>query len=123
VKTYWTSAGSGVAEPDPELDVVGGTIVVEVEPGAEAFRVSHSEGTAADVYPTWGASTPPLYAWSVRSTIYHYFSCRIVRTISPPNLRTGDTPPEGRRLHTGCPSPLDTAPDGTPTADPDRAPM
>ncbi len=44
------------------------------------------------------------YAWSKQAQVYHYFNCAWVKKIKPENLQTGDVPPEGRRLHRGCPT-------------------
>ena len=51
VQTYWTEFGAG-AWPEPLLDQVSGSTVVEVAPGAEEFTVRLAGG-AVDVYPTW----------------------------------------------------------------------
>lgn len=108
VRTYWTTSGSGAAQPVPGRDVIGGTIVVEVAPGSPVFSVAHS-GTQVDTHRVWGApadaTTLPAYAWSVRSEVYHYASCSYVGAISPANLQQGSTPPPGKRLHSGCPRP------------------
>jgi beta-lactamase superfamily II metal-dependent hydrolase len=107
-KIYWTEAGNG-AQPDPERDVVGGNIVVEVAPDAENFTVTHS-GSVVDTFPFWGAS-PELkpsavsFAWSKRSKVYHYSNCRYVANISPDNLQRGDSVPQGKTLHKDCPKP------------------
>ena len=107
VKTYWTERGEGVS-PEAGFDVVAGNIVIEVEPGAESFTVTHS-GTATDRYPVWGASesvpaTPvPTFAWSKKSEVYHYATCRYVSNISSANLVRASAPPEGKALHQGCP--------------------
>ena len=103
VRTYWTEIGNG-AEPEPGLDAVGGNIVVEVEPGSHSFTVTHSGGMV-DTYPVWGAApvSAPAYAWSKKSKVYHHANCSYVANISPHNLERGDSPPEGQRLHKGCP--------------------
>lgn len=43
------------------------------------------------------------YAWSVNSSIYHFSDCAVVARIHAKNLRTGNEPPKGKRLHAGCP--------------------
>jgi len=49
-------------------------------------------------------SPTPKYAWSREKQVYHYYQCFWVTKIKPENLQTGDVPPEGRRLHRGCPT-------------------
>jgi hypothetical protein len=46
----------------------------------------------------------PKYAWSKEREVYHYYECAWVKKIKPENLQTGDAPPQGKRLHRGCPS-------------------
>ena len=111
VKMYWTSKGNGV-EPEEGMDVVGGTIIVEV-PSATSTTYTvrpTTAGTTTDTYQTWiaaGGTPPPTstasFAWSKRSNLYHVSTCRIVATISPSNLQTGTTPPAGKTLHHDCP--------------------
>ena len=106
VKTYWTERGNG-AEPVPGFDVIGGNIIVQVEPSSSGFTVTHS-GAQVDKYLLHEASgvlsePTPEYAWSKRSKIYHYSICRYVKNISPSNLQKGKSPPSGKRLHRGCP--------------------
>jgi hypothetical protein len=107
--TYWTEAGEG-AHPQPGRDVVGGNIVVEVIPRSNTFTVTYSNNKK-DTYPMWETyqAVPPTpsavkYAWSKKSSKYHYITCRYVDSISPQNLETGSTPPEGKTLHEGCPT-------------------
>lgn len=106
-KTYWTSVGQG-AVPEEGMDIVAqGTIVLEVTPNATSFTIGPASGDR-DEYPLWGAPpvaqpTLPAYSWSIRSDIYHLTSCRVVRTISHGNLRTGAEPPSGKTLHKNCP--------------------
>jgi hypothetical protein len=106
VKTYWTETGAGVA-PEPGLDVVGGTIVVEVQAASTSTYTVRptAAGTAVDTYQTWLAAGAPTvtYAWSKRSNLYHVATCRFVASISPDNLQTGTTPPAGKTLHKDCP--------------------
>lgn len=106
VKTYWTERGAG-ATPVAGRDVVGGSIVVQVQPGSELFTVTYN-GSSVDTYAVHEADGVPVvpspeYSWSVRSKIYHYSQCRYVKNISPNNLQTGDTPPDKKKLHKGCP--------------------
>lgn len=113
VKTYWTEPGGG-AEPEPGLDVVGGNIVVEVEPNKDEFKVTYN-WSRTDTYAVWGStstsipstSTPTesTYAWSKKSNVYHYSGCRYVSNINPTNLVKGNSPPPGKELHKGCPTP------------------
>jgi len=57
VHTYWNETGAGVA-PDPNWDKVGGTIVVQADPGAgAAYTVSGSGFT--DTYFNDGGTPPP----------------------------------------------------------------
>ncbi len=57
VKTYWTETGAGVA-PDPTWDKVGGTIVVQADPGVGAnYTVSGTGFT--DTYVNGGGPPPP----------------------------------------------------------------
>ena len=57
VHTYWNETGAGVA-PDPNWDKVGGTIIVQADPGAgAAYTVSGSGFT--DTYFNDGGSPPP----------------------------------------------------------------
>ena len=106
IRTYWTTIGSGKAKPQPELDTVGGNIIVKVEPDSETFTVTHSGGSI-DTYTMWEATAPisdePAFSWSSRSGLYHYSNCLYVNNISPQNLEEGDTPPEDKTLHIGCP--------------------
>jgi len=44
------------------------------------------------------------YAWSRQREVYHYANCCWVKRISPENLMTGDAAPQGRGLHSGCPT-------------------
>lgn len=107
VRLFWTTRGGGV-DPDPEFDVVGGNIIVEVEPDAEVFTLRHTSGSQAAVeFPMWNAATPmpasTSFAWSKRSQIYHLSSCRYVANISPDNLESRTAPPPGKTLHQNCP--------------------
>jgi len=111
VKAYWTSRGNGV-EPEPGMDVVGGTIIVEVpSQGTSTYTLRPTAaGTTTDTYQTWiaaGGTPPPtttvMFAWSKRSNLYHDSQCRFVANISPGNLQTGTTPPAGKTLHKDCP--------------------
>lgn len=45
------------------------------------------------------------FAWSVHSDVYHYSECADVLRIKRKNLRAGDSPPAGMRLHVSCPNP------------------
>jgi beta-lactamase superfamily II metal-dependent hydrolase len=107
VKTYWTSTGSGDVDPEPLFDVVSGNTIVEVAPGAAEFTVLREDGVT-DRYP-FSAGMAPLaapsvtYAWSKRSGVYHFSTCKYVQNISSHNLMQGTTPPAGKRLHTDCP--------------------
>jgi len=104
LKTYWTEIGEGV-EPEPGFDVVGGNIIVEAAPGSSNFTVSYNSGQL-DTYSTSGndtAVTTPTYAWSKKSSRYHFVGCMYVQNISPANLEKSNTPPAGKTLHNGCP--------------------
>ena len=106
VKTYWTEQGQGTL-PESGHDVVGGNIIVEVEPGSNVFTVTYS-GTQVDTYAFHGitgivSTGTPKYSWSKKSKLYHFSNCRYVKNISPQNLERGDDPPQGKKLHKGCP--------------------
>lgn len=113
IHTYWTETGNGVP-PDPDYDIVGGNIIVEISPGAHEYTVTPSrQGLVSVTYPTWrnAAPTPAppasadavTYAWSTKSTVYHVSTCKYVQNISAANLQQGATPPPGKTLHQGCP--------------------
>jgi hypothetical protein len=119
VKTYWTEQGKG-ADPDPQMDVIAGTVIVEVAPDANQFTVFY-HGHSADKYPliasvgpggggdTTPASSPvpgaplPRFVWAKRSNVYHLPDCLVAKAIKAENLVSGDTPPAARRLHKDCP--------------------
>ncbi len=110
LKTYWTETGSGGA-PSPGSDIVSGSIIVEISPGASTYAVTRSD-QVVDTYQVWSSSpggppTPPApstgYAWSKRANVYHYATCRYVASISASNLERGTTPPLGKQLHAHCP--------------------
>jgi beta-lactamase superfamily II metal-dependent hydrolase len=119
VKTYWTEEGNGAA-PEPGFDIVAGSVTVEVAPGASEYTVTQFNG-GKQTFPTWATSamttptptptsvtptpTPQVgsYAWSSKSKVYHFSTCRFVQSISPQNLEQGPTPPPGKTLHDGCP--------------------
>lgn len=106
VKLYWTETGAG-EPPDPNMDVVAGTVAVQVQPGDTTFTVTYSNQT--DTYSLWdttgSAVTVPVprFAWSKKSGVYHYAECKVVSNIKPENLERGDTPPPGKTLHQTCP--------------------
>ena len=108
IKTYWTSLG-GEAEPEIGNDVVGGNIIVEADPGAAAFSVRSTIVPVPDLYPVWGAPgvlpqpTTYTYVWSKKSNLYHVATCLYAKNISEENRQVGDTPPQGKTLHQGCP--------------------
>jgi competence protein ComEC len=115
VKLFWTEHGNGGVDPEPGLDLVGGNIVVQADPGATTFAVTANGGQTqtfaigGGAAPPAGAPAPqpsplPTYAWSVRSHVYHYANCDYVKSISPDNLQTGSTPPTGKTLHRNCPT-------------------
>jgi beta-lactamase superfamily II metal-dependent hydrolase len=105
VKTYWTEIGHGV-EPDPSVDTIGKNILVEATPASWTFTVTYGNNQM-DTYPDWGAppdaETEATYAWSKKSTVYHFAHCKYVQNISAANLEKGNTPPAGKTLHVGCP--------------------
>jgi beta-lactamase superfamily II metal-dependent hydrolase len=57
VKTYWTETGAGVA-PNPTWDKVGGTIVVQADPGVGANYTVSGSGFS-DTYVNGGGPPPP----------------------------------------------------------------
>ncbi len=113
-KLYWTERGAG-GSPEPGVDVVAGSTVIEIAPGASSYAVSH-EGGPADTYQikvpggstvgVGSGSTPTVaakkYAWSARSQVYHDVNCPFVPSISKANLQQGDSPPSGKRPHALC---------------------
>ena len=105
VRTYWTEVGHGV-EPDAASDTVGKNIVVEASPGSWTLTGTYGS-EQMDTYADWGApadaETAAPYAWSKKSSVYHFAHCRYVQNISAANLEKGNTPPAGKTLHAGCP--------------------
>ena len=121
IATYWTETGAG-ATPEAGVDTVGGNVVVQVAPGETTYTVATSAGSSA-TYAVAGASgvtpvtpvtpvvvppapvTPvgPKYAWSKKSSMYHYAECAMVARIGADKLVEGDDPPEGKKLHKNCP--------------------
>ena len=93
------------------MDVVGGTIVVEVpSQTTTSYTVRPTApGLTTDSYQTWMSAavapsvTSASFAWSQRSNLFHDARCRFVGSISPANLRTGAAPPNGKTLHKDCP--------------------
>lgn len=55
--TYWTETGNG-ATPFPSRDIVSGSVVVEIAPGALDYTVRQANG-AQTVYPTWDTGPEP----------------------------------------------------------------
>lgn len=106
VRTYWTTAGKGIAQPVNGRDVVGNNIIVEVAPNASTFTVTYA-GNLVDTHAMLGgtgdASATLTYAWSTKSGVYHLADCIYVDNISPANLARGNEPPTGKRLHDDCP--------------------
>src|SRR5262245_18505022 len=103
--------GEGV-DPEKGMDVVGGTIIVEVPSvTSTTYTVRPTlAGTSTDTFQAWiTAGSPPTptgptsFAWSKKSNRYHDARCRFVANISPANLQTGTTPPPGKTLHKDCP--------------------
>jgi len=118
VRSYWTEQGNGVP-PEPGMDVVGGSIVVEVAANATTFTVSykgnhtdtfsiHGSGTVVDRSTGTVTNTPSgvvnTFAWSMSksSKVYHYTHCVYAKP-DDSNWKQGSTPPDGRSLHAGCP--------------------
>jgi len=112
VKLYLTEIGKG-ATPDPHLDTVAGTVLVEVAAGDTKYTVSYG-GNRTDEYAIAGSTTGPTntgtpssatthkFAWSKNSNIYHNGSCPVVKNIKSENLVFGETAPSGKKKH-GCP--------------------
>lgn len=109
IKTYWTEIGGG-AQPDPLLDVIAGSILIQAEPNGKTFTVSYDNKT--DTYLDWGiteqqytntATEDYLFFWSKNSNIYHYKGCSQISSIKSENLVKGNIPPSGKVLHKGCP--------------------
>lgn len=102
-KVYWTELGSGAA---PKVnDVIAGDVSIEVAPNAPRYTVTYGNGAGTvDTYAVKALGLPglidsvkPRYSWSERSQFYHFSDCAAVKRISPENLRSGDTPPPGKR--------------------------
>lgn len=53
--------------------------------------------------PEDGTRVPPKYIGSKGSSVYHYAECNQAKRISPESRVEYHDPPEGKRLHTGCP--------------------
>src|SRR6266850_1147279 len=87
VMTYWTETGNGVPH-EPGRDIVGGTIVVQVPADSKNYTVTYN-GNQTDTYSVWGGVTTAAS------------NCRYVRQTE--NWEHGNTPPQGRTLHAGCP--------------------
>jgi beta-lactamase superfamily II metal-dependent hydrolase len=121
VKTYWTELGKG-ASPDPDFDVIAGTVIVESDPADPGnYQVVYDQSSVR--YAVKGAAPPPAvagqeseapaavaprvvaakFAWSKTSPIYHLATCRVVKTIQAGNLERSDTAPQNKTLHEGCP--------------------
>ncbi len=66
VKTYWTETGAGVA-PNPSWDKVGGTIVVQANPGSGASYTVAGTGFTDTYYN--GGGTPPINTTQVASAM------------------------------------------------------
>ena len=63
VKTYWNETGAG-ATPDPTWDKVGGTIVVQADPGVGATYTVSGNGFT-DTYTNGGGSPPVIITETV----------------------------------------------------------
>ncbi|HKP97076.1 MAG TPA: S1/P1 nuclease [Fibrobacteria bacterium] len=89
---------------------------------ADAIREAAGDADAVDSVAGAGAAAPARenaepaksrgpripegkYAWSVNSGAYHFSACADVARIRKKNLRSGNAPPPGMRLHAGCPIP------------------
>jgi len=48
------------------------------------------------------AKSQSAYVWSAQSKIFHFLDCSHAAKISRKNLRSGDVPPPGMKLHKGC---------------------
>ena len=55
----------------------------------------------ADGHPPTPLAHPTAFVWSPNSKVFHLAACKDAQRIV--NKQTGDTPPAGRTLHTGCP--------------------
>jgi len=97
------------ASSDPGNDVVGGDIMSNPLRTVRTFTACPITGAAEpDCYSNWESPQPPAhnaaaFSWSKNSSIYHFSSCKIVRTSRKANLQTGNTPPTGKTLHPLCP--------------------
>jgi beta-lactamase superfamily II metal-dependent hydrolase len=77
VHTYWNETGAGVA-PDPNWDKVGGTIVVQADPGAGAAYTVSGSGFTDTYYNDGGA--PPINTTEFASAV----------TVLKGSIATGD---------------------------------
>jgi beta-lactamase superfamily II metal-dependent hydrolase len=115
-KVYLTE-NTGSVQLDATNDIVGGNIKVEVDPNNNNFTVNYN-WTKVDTYSNWeipgnssngvqstqdNSSNTSLYGWSKNSNIYHYINCKFISNINPENLQKGNTPPQNKTLHEGCP--------------------
>lgn len=63
-------------------------VVAPVDPMTHSFGTSENTG---------------VYAWSANSGVFHHSSCAAVARILKKHLRSGNSPPPGKKLHKGCP--------------------
>ncbi|HVP14611.1 MAG TPA: T9SS type A sorting domain-containing protein [Terriglobales bacterium] len=68
VHTYWTETGAGVS-PNPSWDKVGGTIVVQAQPGSGASYTVAGSGFTDTYYNGGGAPPPPSHAQQVATAM------------------------------------------------------
>lgn len=104
--TYWTDLGGGAVMPVAGRDKIGGNIIVEIAPSDTTFTVTYF-GNSVDTHEVWNP-IPAIggtgqFAWSKRSSVYHFSNCTYVSNISSSNLETGTTMPAHKQLHSGCP--------------------
>ena len=67
VKTYWTESGAGAAA-NPQWDLIGGNIIVEIAPNSDRFTVAYNNSSQTETYPTWNAKALSDNSYSPRST-------------------------------------------------------
>ncbi|MDB5050041.1 MAG: nuclease [Fibrobacteres bacterium] len=98
--------GAFFRQADEIRETAGGaeeadTVSAAKPPAAAAQAAKHAKPARSH-----GARIPEgRYSWSVNSDVYHFSECAEVARIKKKNLRTGDVPPLGMRLHAGCPVP------------------
>lgn len=71
-----------------------------IDPGIAPGGEDHPDPENSPAIP---ATSTPRFSWSQSSNVYHFTECIVVSRIASHNLRRGDEPPNGKRLHHNCP--------------------